>query len=254
MNAQPLTSTQLHAFATNGFVGLRKRASLERVQALRAAVDADLAGAIEPAEYEADLNYPGAPASRDAPGGATVRRLLQAHARHFSFAQWAAAPEVTEPLRQLLGPEVMLSQAHHNCVMTKQPRFSSATRWHQDIRYWSFQRPELVSVWLALSRETAENGCLSFLPGSHTMQFARERFDDALFLREDLPETQALMATRVSVELEAGDVVLFHCRTLHSAGSNRSSATKLSLVFTYHAARNAALPGTRSAALPSLPV
>jgi phytanoyl-CoA hydroxylase len=184
----------------------------------------------------------------------TVRRQLQVYARDPAIRDWASSSEVTARLRQLLGPQVMLSQAHHNCLMTKQPRFSSATGWHQDIRYWSFQRPELVSVWLALDAETAGNGCLAFLPGSHVMSFASERLDDALFLREDIPENQALTATRVTAELQAGDVVFFHCRTFHAAGSNRTNQVKLSLVFTYHAADNAPLPGTRSASMPSVAV
>src|SRR5439155_17892108 len=122
------------------------------------------------------------------------------------------------------------------------------------IRYWSFERPELVSVWLALGREFSENGCLSFLPRSHTMEFAGDRLDDALFLRAGNPLNQALIAARVTPVLEPGDAVLFHCRTLHGAGSNNTAEIKLSLVFSYHDADNQPLPGTRSASLPAVAV
>ena len=57
----------------------------------------------------------------------------------------------------------MLSQCHHNCVMTKHPG-CSATLWHQDIRYWSFDRPELISAWFALDQEEAVNGALRVIP------------------------------------------------------------------------------------------
>jgi phytanoyl-CoA hydroxylase len=221
---------------------------------MREVVLTHLAAAVPPVEYEADLHYPGAPRSRDAPGGATVRRLLQAYARHPAFRAWATGPEVAASLHNILGARVMLSQTHHNCVMTKQPRYSSETGWHQDIRYWSFERPDLVSVWLALGRESPENGCLSFLPRSHTMEFAGDRLDDALFLHTGNPLNQALIAARLTPVLEAGDAVFFHCRTLHSAGSNRAAETKLSLVFSYHAADNQPLPGTRSASLPAIAV
>jgi phytanoyl-CoA hydroxylase len=53
--------------------------------------------------------------------------------------------------------------------------------------------------------------------------------------------------------LEPGDVVFFHCRTFHAAAANRTGQTKFSLVFTYHALDNSPLPGTRSAATPSIP-
>ena len=56
-----------------------------------------------------------------------------------------------------------------------------------------------------------------------------------------------LIRTAVSPELKAGDVVFFHCNTLHSAGKNLSDAVKFSLVYTYRGASNAPLPGTRSA-------
>jgi len=98
-----------------------------------------LAAQTQPLEYEAQVKYPGAPVSLDAPGGRTVRRLLQACARDELYRDWATSPELAERLRQLLGGKLELSQAHHNCIMTKNPAFSSATGWHQDIRYWSFQ-------------------------------------------------------------------------------------------------------------------
>jgi phytanoyl-CoA hydroxylase len=138
--------------------------------------------------------------------------------------------------------------------MTKHPGFSSATLWHQDIRYWSFDRPELISVWLALGDEVAANGALQMIPGSHREQLDRGRLDAELFLRPELPENQELIDSAVLVELRAGDVVLFDAQTFHAAGMNRSDVVKLSAVFTYHREDNHPIPGTRSANYPSLPV
>jgi phytanoyl-CoA hydroxylase len=136
--------------------------------------------------------------------------------------------------------------------MTKQPRYSSVTGWHQDIRYWSFQQPELVSVWLALRREYPDNGCLSLIPGSHLLELSTDSLDGTLFLREDLAANRALIETRVTPLLEQGDVLFFHCRTFHAAGANQTSEAKFSLVTTYHTEDNRPLPGTRSASLPSV--
>ena len=114
-----------------------------------------------------------------------------------------------------------MSQCHHNCVMTKHPGFSSSTAWHQDIRYWSFDAPELVSVWLALGSEREENGALWVIPGSHRLRLDRGRFDRHLFLRPELDANRALIDTATLVELEAGDALFFHCRLFHAAGKNR---------------------------------
>jgi phytanoyl-CoA hydroxylase len=145
------------------------------------------------------------------------------------------------------GEAVLLSRAHHNCLMTKHPLYGSLTGWHRDIRFWSFEREDLVSVWFALGDETVDNGALWFVPGSHKAAFDADRFDDAKFFRSDRTDNADILRTAESPHLASGDAVFFHCNTLHSAGKNRSDAVKFSLVYTYHGRSNAAKAGTRSA-------
>jgi phytanoyl-CoA hydroxylase len=49
-----------------------------------------------------------------------------------------------------------------------------------------------------------------------------------------------------------GDALFFPSRLFHAAGRNASSAVKFSLVFTYRAADNPPVAGTRSAASPEI--
>jgi phytanoyl-CoA hydroxylase len=206
----------------------------------------------QPLELEADLRYPGAPQSRDDAGGGTVRRLLDAYARDGAFAAWAVAPAVREWMDVYFGERVLMSRAHHNCLMTKHPQYGSLTGWHRDIRYWSFQREDLVSVWFALGEETIENGALWLVPGSHKMTFETDRFDEAKFFRDDHPANREIIRAAVSPRLAPGDALFFHCNTLHSAGRNLSDSVKFSLVYTYHGESNAPRAGTRSASKPEV--
>jgi phytanoyl-CoA hydroxylase len=244
----------LEQFQRDGYAVVRGLVTTETRSRMLQVARADLAARVAPIEYEADTQYPGAPPSRDAPGGRTVRRLLQAYARDPVFSAWATSPALGKHLQPLLGRDVQLSQVHHNCVMTKDPRYSSVTSWHRDIRYWAFERPELVSVWLALGRERLGNGCLLILPGTHAMEFGPEQLDSAQFMRIDLERNRALIETQVAVELDPGDVLFFHCRLFHAAGQNQTAETKYSVVYTYHTADNRPLPGSRSAALPDVPL
>ena len=246
------SSAELAQFDRDGFVIARGLASREHCERMKAMAQRHLAVQVGPLEYEAQVKYPGAPVSLEGPGGRTVRRLLQSYARHSLFREWATSPEMSARLRQLLGPDVELSQAHHNCVMTKNPAFSSATGWHQDIRYWSFQKPELVSVWLALGPEHEKNGCLWLVPGSHRMEFRREQYDDERFFRADTDENRNILQARIAAELDEGDALFFHCRLLHAAGTNRTGLTKFAAVYTYHSVDNRPLPGTRSASSPEI--
>lgn len=245
--ADNLQALEVERFHEDGFVVLRDAVAADVCQRARSVVHACLSPLVAPVEYEADVGYPGAPDQRIGPGGETPRRLLHAYARDEVFAELANTAAVTEHLRNMLGHSVQVSQCHHNCVMTKYPGHSSATLWHQDIRYWSFDRPELVTAWFALGEENRKNGALRVIPGSHLLDLDRGRLDSDLFLRPELAENKTLIRQAKHVELQAGDVLLFHCRLFHAAGKNLSAEVKLSPVFTYHAADNLAIPGTRSA-------
>jgi phytanoyl-CoA hydroxylase len=245
---------QVSVLREQGFVVVRQLVSQSTVTAIRAEAQRQLAQAIEPIEYEADLKYPGAPVSRDAQGGATVRRLLNAYSRGPLFQNWATHPNVAQWLQAYFSDTPVLSRVHHNCVMTKHPSYGSLTGWHQDIRYWSFSDTDLVSTWLALGHETANNGGLFFVPGSHAASFNSTQFDGQKFFREDTPDNQRWISQAVCPDLEPGDVVFFHCRTLHAARQNSSDQVKFSLVHTYHPQACAPIEGTRSASLPGVPL
>lgn len=248
-----LQARAAEAFARDGYLVVRGLYSGQPCSDLRTRILSYLDPLLGPAEFEADLGYPGAPAGHDKPGGGTPRRLLYAYSRSELFRDWATGPQVGDYLRMLFGrDDVYMSQCHHNCVMTKHPGHSSTTMWHQDIRYWSFDRPELISVWLALGRETERNGALQIIPGSHKIDIDRGRLDSALFLRPELEQNRQIIEQAESMELEPGDVLFFHCRSFHAAGRNLTDNLKISMVFTYHTGDNKPVSQTRSARLPGI--
>src|SRR5260363_70502 len=97
------------------------------------------------------------------------------------IAYSAAWPSIVDWMQMYFGEPVMLTKAHHNCIMTKHPVYGSLTGWHRDARYWSFKRNNLISAWLALESETVRNGALRFVPGSHRIALPSDCFDHAQF-------------------------------------------------------------------------
>ena len=243
-----LSETQLDQFRADGYLVFRKMLAPDACTAILSVSEAHLRTAVPPLEYEAEVGYPGAPQSVDAPGGKTIRRLRGAYHRDPCFKTWAEDPSLVEKLAQLFEEDVCLSLAHHNCVMTKHADFGSATGWHRDIRYWSFTRPDLISVWLALSRENAANGGLKFIPGSHRMAIEAAQLDALDFLRPELPQNKALFEQGISLELDQGDVVFFHSGLFHAAGKNTTPSVKMSLVYAYHGTSNRPVAGSKSSA------
>jgi phytanoyl-CoA hydroxylase len=243
-----LSDWQIEQFNTDGYLVVRGMVTPVACELMLSVTREHLRKALPPLEYEAEVGYPGAPKSFDEPGGHTVRRLRGAYHRHECFRIWAEDKRLVGMLRRLFNEPVCLTLSHHNCIMTKHPNFGTATGWHRDIRYWSFTKPDLISVWLALGAENAGNGALEVIPGSHRMDIKPEQLDDLDFLRPEVAENQALFARGTALELKKGDVILFHSRLFHSAGRNDSASVKNSVVFAYHGKSNMPVEGSTSAA------
>ena len=246
--AMALTQQQIEQFQSDGYLVFRGMVAPAVCEQMLSVAQRHLRDASPPLEYEAEVGYPGAPDSLDAPGGRTVRRLRNAYRRDEVFRSWAQDAGLLTKLTQLLDEPACLAPAHHNCVMTKHPNFGTATSWHRDIRYWSFTRPDLISVWLALGPEMPGNGGLQFIPGSHRMRIEPEQLDELDFLRLNLAQNQAMFAQGIALELQQGDVVFFHSGLFHAAGRNDGNTVKTSVVFAYRGQSNLPIAGSRSAA------
>ena len=176
----------------------------------------------------------------------TVRRLRQVYDREEIFKEWMTNKKIRPILKQILNDNPILTLAHHNSIMTKLPHESTRTFWHQDRRYWHFENDDLVSVWLSLGDEFLENGLLEFIPKSHKINFNQERFDENSNFLDDNEDNKKLIKTKVSKNLKKGDIVLFHCKTLHHASKNTTDSAKISFVYTVRAQSNKPLKNTRS--------
>ena len=116
-----LTNDELSSFEDNGFLIVRGLLDEATRQTMLDRTKQDLRELIEPIEFEADLQYPGAPDSIESEGGKTARRLKAAHERDPVFLEYFRRPAVENRLAQLLGSPVVMPTAHHNCIMTKHP-------------------------------------------------------------------------------------------------------------------------------------
>lgn len=245
-----LSAEQVQQFKIDGYLLLPKELSPDCCQQLVELTRQDLQHRVPPFELETELHYPGAPKSKTAKGGTTIRRLLHAYERHKSFQEVARHASVTAGIQQLLkSSSLFLNPNHHNCVMTKQPEFSSETSWHRDTRYWNFSDKYLINAWYALGDEQPANGAMKLLPGSHRWDIQTAALDADQFLRLDHPYNQQRLATARAVTMEPGDVLLFSAHCFHAAGKNVTQNPKFSLVFTYHAETTRAIANTRSSAL-----
>lgn len=249
-----LTSQELAEFDENGFLVLRSFLELDECKAILEVALSHLQDKVEPIESEVDysekseinrtnmVDY----TTREERKKLIVRRLRQVYNRNILFKNWMENEKIRPLLKQLLKDEVVITTAHHNSIMTKVPKQSRATAWHQDRRYWSYSDNNLVTIWLALGEENSLNGALEFIPSSHKMIFSKEQFGEKEYFKEDNIHNTLLINTKFSLNLKAGDVVVFHCKLLHRANKNSTFTPKLSFVYTVKGQKTKALKASRS--------
>lgn len=234
-----LTQSQINEFHTNGFLILKNFAESDLCEEVLTKAKEHLDSKIAPIESEQEY-------LKNGDSIVTVRRLRQVFEREVIFKMWMTNPKICTILHTLLNDTPVLVLAHHNSIMTKMPKVSSRTSWHQDARYWHYENDNLISVWLALDDEYLENGLLEFIPKSHKMIFEKEQFDEQSNFLDENPQNKELIKTKVHTNLSRGDVVLFHCKTLHHANKNITDAPKISFVYTIKGLHTKPIKNTRS--------
>jgi ectoine hydroxylase-related dioxygenase (phytanoyl-CoA dioxygenase family) len=140
---------------------------------------------------------------------------------------------------KLLGGEVY---HYHSKLTMKRPGGGGTWDWHQDYGYWYKNGclfPDMLSVAIAVSPSTRENGCLQVLRGSHRMGRLEHGMVGAQ-TGADMERVESAMKVleHVYLELSPGDAVFFHANTLHSSDPNRSGATRDVLLCCYNKATN----------------
>ncbi|RUM68225.1 MAG: phytanoyl-CoA dioxygenase family protein [Sulfurovum sp.] len=250
-----LTKDELEEFKLNGFLLLRNFVDKLECDKILDVALVHLKHKIEPIETEIDYgnksqeyrtevtDYHSIEKKREI----TVRRLRQVYDRDIVFKNWMENKKIRPILKQILEDDVVITLAHHNSIMTKMPYGSTETSWHQDRRYWSYDGDNLVSVWLALGEENAENGVLEFIPKSHKMNFSKEQFGEKEYFETTNPLNMSLIETKKSYNLNRGDVVIFHSKLLHRANANHSNSPKISFVYTIKGKSVNVLKNSRSA-------
>ena len=222
-----LTPIQLFEFEKNGFLIERNLFDSDEIQLLQKAAKND---------EELDRRSQ----ERRNRSGATVRLTLWNHPGEGIYGMFARCKKLVGRMEELLEGEVY---HYHSKMILKDPEVGGAWEWHQDYGYWYNNGclfPFMATVMIALDKCTKENGCLQVLSGSNKLG----RVDHALLesgqVGVDLKRVEEAKKhlKLVYCEMDPGDVLFFHCNTLHRSDKNNSPNRRWTLLCCYNAARN----------------
>lgn len=145
------------------------------------------------------------------------------------FQKLATDSRITTALRDIVNDPVLLFKDRLIYKMVGMPGYPI----HQDYSWWQIFPDNLVNVAISIDPADAENGALELFPGYH---------DRLLSTRGEMRHMNATEAQQIDfasgelMETQAGDLVIFDCRTPHRSGPNISKRLRRQLYLTYSAA------------------
>ncbi len=153
--------------------------------------------------------------------------------REPGWQRFATMPELLDPVRALIGDDVILWGSGLFCKSAEGGR---GTPWHQDGQYWPIRPLETVTAWIAVDRIDQGNGCLRVIPGSHrdrTLLEHGQNDSPELILNQELSADLWAGTDPFDIVLEPGEFSLHDVYMIHGANPNTSGRRRAALAFRY---------------------
>lgn len=138
----------------------------------------------------------------------------------------ATDPAILDVVEQLIGPNILIFNSR---PWNKLPHDERFVGWHQDNAYYGLEPHDELSVWVALTESTTDNGALRYVPGSHRWGDQHHEVvgnpNNRLTRRQEI--TTIDEAQVVEAPLRAGEAVFHHERTVHGSKGNVTATRRL---------------------------
>lgn len=152
-------------------------------------------------------------------------------------------PRLLDIVESVIGPEIYSNPVQHTRIKPPADALSgivtdsniAATTWHQDAGVVNPEADDtdMLTVWLAITDATIENGCLIAERGSHRDDLTLHCPGSAASSTTYIPESIIDRDLVVPLEVEAGGAVLLHKLTEHGSLDNRSNDIRWSFDLRY---------------------
>jgi len=189
-----------------------------------------------------DLLRQGVKRNHDQPGVYFSENVIDGDQGRFwdDYCNWQRIPEfrefITESNAAELAARIMRStsaQFFHDHVLVKEANTAKPTPWHQDAPYYFADGAQTVSFWLPLD-PVSKAETLRMVAGSNhwpRLVLPVKWLDDAEFYGVENDQYMALpdldssdcAEAILEWEMQPGDGILFHFRTVHGARGNLTS-------------------------------
>jgi len=158
------------------------------------------------------------------------------------------SPGLLEAVSGLLGDDLL---AFLFMLIYKPPQVPDSVHpFHQDGLYFQFEPHDLVAgAWVPLDPVNDDNGTLCVVPGTHRLPITGHEVipgvNAGAFGAKDVEGAADFHAKSVTLDLAAGDCVLFHPHLYHRTGGNRTDGHRRVMTLHFASARCHSLTPTQ---------
>ena len=147
--------------------------------------------------------------------------------------------ELLDAVEELIGPDIIL---HHTKLFLKPSGNGSAFPLHQDWSYFPTEKNSMIAAVIHLTESDEEMGCMRIVPGSHRLGQI-EKTDGHSFVKGvhdkyHLEDAEPIIAN-------PGDVVFFHCCSLHGSMQNVSKRPRKTVLVQLYSGTDRVVEGNR---------
>jgi len=218
----PVTAEQIATYRRDGFIALPDVVTGDALVQLREAVE-------NAVRAETPANDKRTPSEKSSYEQLFIQKV-NLWRRHPAVREFVVCRRFGNLAARLSGQPARI---WHDQALFKEAREGVRTPWHQDAHYWPHQQKDhQITIWIALRDVTAQNGCMSFIPGSHTVK-------DLPPINLSAPQDVFAMAPQlkaskpVTCALTAGSCTFHHGLTFHFAGPNRTDQMREAFAIIY---------------------
>jgi phytanoyl-CoA hydroxylase len=148
------------------------------------------------------------------------------------FANWLRSERVERLASELLGERAVPQTLEY---FEKAPQQGTPTPPHQDGYYFCLKPNLALTMWVAIDDCDDDNGCLSYVPGSHKFGIIDHESSNVTGFSQGLPSDHRDRSKAKAQHVRAGDCLIHHCATIHFAGPNQSDRWRRSFGLVFYA-------------------
>ncbi len=140
---------------------------------------------------------------------------------------------ILDAVESILGPNLLVWGTN---FFVKEPHDGTFISLHQDSTYWGLSRPEVLTVWVAISASHRSSGAMKMVPGSHKLEQLPhvDTFEEGNLLTRGQKVEHGVNDSDIAwINLVPGEASIHHVRIIHGSEPNSSSDRRIGLAIRF---------------------